>query len=458
MYVDWISSGIVAEQPVALINVGGGAVDNWLADDYFRSPYAGQTIGAAESLDLSSATNAAPADVYRTYQEAPLGAGQGLSYQLPLPDGSYTVRLHFAETWVAAPGQRLFDIQLQGVTCADDFDIFATAGARVATIQAFSVDVVGGVGLNLGLVNQGEGWPAILSALEVTAANPLGVASPTAQVELSLDNGSTWTTLATDVPFDRFGRGAIAWPIPQNVETDGHAALTQVRYGSRRDASDRPFTIANGRSQYFINVAGDTNLADNEYTTAAGNDANSGKSPNRPMVSLSALLRAYDLEPGDTIFVDAGVYTLRTNIVLSQADSGVTIQGPLGIGRTAVFDRDNLGTGSYVFELAVADDITLSHLMITGGSVGVFAGEDADSDHLTVRDNEIFDNNPYYTAAHYALAGFGVLINTSNDFATIENNVFRDNGSFGVSVSAVTFSSARMRFPETERDSGVQLQ
>jgi parallel beta-helix repeat protein len=429
LHVDWISSGIVADQPVALINVGGAAVDNWLTDDYFTTPYAAQAT--AESIDLSSATNTAPTEVYQTYQQAPFGAGKGLSYQLPLPDGNYTVRLHFAEPWIGTVGERLFDVQLQGLTRADDFDIFAAGGTRVATIQEFSVDVAGGVGLNLALVNQGEGWPALLSALEVTAANPAGTASPSADVELSLDQGLTWTTIADDVPLDRYGRGAISWPIPQDVETDGHAALLQVRYDSRQDSSDRPFTIANGGTSYYVNVAGDTNLNDNEYTTGAGDDANSGKSPNRPMASLSALLRAYDLEPGDTIFVDTGVYTLQTNLVLGQADSGVTVQGPTGVGRTAVFDRDNTSAGSYVFELAGADDVTLSHLVVTGGAVGVYAGAGSDSDRLTVQSSHLFGNRP---AGPFD--GVGVQISAGNDFARISNNVIQDNGYQGIVLEA----------------------
>ena len=42
----------------------------------------------------------------------------------------------------------------------------------------------------------------------------------------------------------------------------------------------------------------------NEHqTTAAGNNANSGKSQDAPMASLRALLAAYDLDAGDTILI-----------------------------------------------------------------------------------------------------------------------------------------------------------
>ncbi len=44
------------------------------------------------------------------------------------------------------------------------------------------------------------------------------------------------------------------------------------------DVSDEAFLIANSGQNYYVNLAGDANLADNEYTTAAGDNENSGKS------------------------------------------------------------------------------------------------------------------------------------------------------------------------------------
>uniref|UniRef100_UPI000A9C9608 hypothetical protein n=1 Tax=Methylomonas koyamae TaxID=702114 RepID=UPI000A9C9608 len=80
--------------------------------------------------------------------------------------------------------------------------------------------------------------------------------------------------------------------------------------------------IANAGKAYYVN---DGSTVGDEYTTAVGDNANSGKDPNRPMASLAALLRAYDLDAGDVIYVDSGNYSLATNIVLGSQDSGVTI-------------------------------------------------------------------------------------------------------------------------------------
>ena len=49
------------------------------------------------------------------------------------------------------------------------------------------------------------------------------------------------------------------------------------------------------------------------------------------------------LSPGDGrhIYVDTGVYPSGTNIALTAADSGITIQGPVKPGDKAVLDRGN---------------------------------------------------------------------------------------------------------------------
>jgi hypothetical protein len=52
-----------------------------------------------------------------------------LSFSFPIvANTDYSVRLHFIETHVA-PGERLFDIDIEGVTMESDFDIRAAAGA-----------------------------------------------------------------------------------------------------------------------------------------------------------------------------------------------------------------------------------------------------------------------------------------------------------------------------------------
>jgi hypothetical protein len=48
-----------------------------------------------------------------------------------VPNGRYTVRLHFAETYpnIATDGPRVFDVTIQGKTVLSGFDVSKTAGA-----------------------------------------------------------------------------------------------------------------------------------------------------------------------------------------------------------------------------------------------------------------------------------------------------------------------------------------
>ena len=118
-----------------------------------------------------------------------------------------------------------------------------------------------------------------------------------------------------------------------------------------------------------MNASVDANTDGDVFTTAAGDDDNDGKSPGRPMASISAVLDQYDLGPGDIIHVDTGVYNLLRNVLITAGDSGVLIQGPAG--NTAVIDRKSV-TG-YGFEVRGATGVTLDQLAITGGKYGVWA-------------------------------------------------------------------------------------
>jgi fibronectin type 3 domain-containing protein len=58
---------------------------------------------------------------------AAIGA-RAFGFDVAVPNGSYTVRLHFAELNKTAAGQRVFDVQVEGATVLASFDVFAAAG------------------------------------------------------------------------------------------------------------------------------------------------------------------------------------------------------------------------------------------------------------------------------------------------------------------------------------------
>ena len=185
--------------------------------------------------------------------------------------------------------------------------------------------------MNLSLLNDSANYPALLSGLEVYAANPLGVPDPTVDLDLSADGGATWTAMATGLSMNSLGQGSYAWTIPTTL-AQGNQYLVRVTSDNGLQAqgqSGQPFLITNNGTAFYVN---DSSTGGGVYTTAPGNDANSGKSPNAPLASLQALLTAYTFQAGDIVYVDTGTYNLLNNLVLGPQDSGVTIEGPTGGG------------------------------------------------------------------------------------------------------------------------------
>jgi parallel beta-helix repeat protein len=418
---------LTTQRPVVLVNAGGNGVDNYVPDQYQTSGSpSGNTFSNA--VDTSGVTDPAPQAVYQSYAYANSGVGNILSYHLALPDGVYSVRLDFAEpNQHEQAGQRVFDIQLQGQTMQSGYDIIADAGATLkATAKTYTVTVSGGQGLNLSLVNDSSD-PAILSGLEVFAANPNGVANPTVHLQLSSDDGGTWTTIATGLSMDRFGRGSYNWTIPTSLTPGSQYLLRAVAdQGSQpMGVSNQPFLIANNGRKYYVN---DGSTVGDVYSTAPGNSANSGKSPDQPMANLAALLAAYTFAQGDVIYVDNDTYNLLRNIELTPQDSGVTIVGPTS--GAAVFNRGNTDSTRYVFEMDGATGVTINGLTITGAYDGVYASNTAGSTGLTVKSSTITGDLQY-----------GVDLEAGNDSATLSDNTVVGSNSSSLQPTGLYLAS-----------------
>ncbi len=50
------------------------------------------------------------------------------TYSIPLANGNYDVTLKFSEIYYTAPGQRVFNVSIEGKQVISNLDIFAKAG------------------------------------------------------------------------------------------------------------------------------------------------------------------------------------------------------------------------------------------------------------------------------------------------------------------------------------------
>lgn len=122
----------------------------WLPDTGYFTP----STAIAESWGTPAIDNTVDDPLYWTYR-ANVGsttpqASRILTYNLPVPNGTVNLRLHFAEVYwgapglgAAGPGKRVFDVTVNGQKFLQDFDITAATGgiysALVVPIDGIAV-------------------------------------------------------------------------------------------------------------------------------------------------------------------------------------------------------------------------------------------------------------------------------------------------------------------------------
>ena len=72
--INWNTSGLTRERPVAIVNAGGGQVDNFVPDVYQTSSDSND-YSFTNAVDTSGVSDPAPAAVYQSYTQAAYNAG-----------------------------------------------------------------------------------------------------------------------------------------------------------------------------------------------------------------------------------------------------------------------------------------------------------------------------------------------------------------------------------------------
>jgi len=149
-----------ATSPVR-IHAGGAALTDasgttWAADTDYTSGYTWATAHAIASAPTSA-----------LYQTCRYGVAFG--YVVPVPNGTYTVKLKFAEVAHTTAGQRIFNVGINNAPALTNFDIFAAAGGEyIAVDKTFTVAVTNGQ-ITLAFTPGPADWPMV-NAIEIVPA------------------------------------------------------------------------------------------------------------------------------------------------------------------------------------------------------------------------------------------------------------------------------------------------
>jgi fibronectin type 3 domain-containing protein len=217
----------------------------WAADTGFNT---GSTVSVANAI----AGTADPA-LYRTERWDP-GTAPELAYAFTVPNGSYTVKLHFAETWSGGQGvgKRVFDVFLENQLVLDNLDIFAEVGGFTALVKTFQVNVTDGQ-LNISFAHGSADDPQI-GAIEILGfggAPPPDTQPPTVPQNLggSAPNSSQ-VTLNWTGSTDNGGGSVAGYRIFRNG-----TSLTTTTATTYTDSTVTPSTTYTYRVAAFDNAS-----------------------------------------------------------------------------------------------------------------------------------------------------------------------------------------------------------
>jgi hypothetical protein len=206
----------------------------------------------------------------------------------------------------------------------------------------------------------------------------------TVRLEFSSDGGSTWSTIVAGLPATN---GQYVW----DTRTVDSTIRGVWRVISETDPfvqaqTERLFAIRNQGLSFYVN---NSSTNGNVYTTAPGAAGNNGVLPVSPKDTIQGIISAWDLEPGDTIYVDTGSYppiadsirldyfstwmpewgTNRAPLVEGLATNRLLIQGSTNVPAGGTLLVKSGGGEGFLFE--DASGVALRDIAIQGAGTGV---------------------------------------------------------------------------------------
>jgi glucose/arabinose dehydrogenase len=152
------------------VNVGGAYTDSagvgWSADTGFT--------GGTQYTTTHAISGTTDPKLYQTERW-----GNPFHYKFTVPNGSYMVKLKFAEIWFTQKGQRIFDVSLNGTQVLHNFDILNEVAPFTVLDKSYPVTVTtGAITLDFS-ASVDDAKIASIEVVPAVSASPTIVPSPT---------------------------------------------------------------------------------------------------------------------------------------------------------------------------------------------------------------------------------------------------------------------------------------
>ncbi|MEQ1825678.1 MAG: right-handed parallel beta-helix repeat-containing protein [Pirellula sp.] len=193
-------------------------------------------------------------------------------------------------------------------------------------------------------------------------------------------DSTTGPVLHSNIASNLADTGSYEWkPLDNGLNYGMHGLRIQVSYTNNPTVLSRStetFSVPENTEDFYVN---DGQTVSDEYTSAIGDNRNTGKHAGAPKPYPNNVLRTYTVGTGNSMYVDSGNYNLLYPLVISSNnggdDSAFTLQGAMG-GITS-FTHANSLTNAPVLRLSDADLMTVTDVTLTGGTKGLLVADNS---------------------------------------------------------------------------------
>lgn len=386
------------------VNCGGAAAGGYAADAYYSG---GSTYATTAGVDVSAVTDPAPQAVYQSER----WASPSLTYTIPalVPGAPYTVRLHFAEIYFTATGQRRFHVTINGTRVLTDFDIVAAAeAANKAVVRSFTT-TANASGQVIILLSSGSVNNPKANGIEV---KPFAPAAPTG---LTAAAGNAQVTLRWTASI-----GATAYTVKRSTADGG--PYTPVA----TDVADTTYTntgLTNGTTYFYVVSA----------VNAGGESPDSDRAGATPLPPPPPAPSGLKALPGDARvalswnpLAEASGYNVRR----AGISGGPFTLIAAGVNTTGYTDAGLANDTTYYYVVSAfnpgGEGMNSPQVLATPASAARRADFDGDSD-VDTEDFSLFQlcfNGPNRAPPFYCPAP-GVDLDTDSDVDLVDFSIFQ---------------------------------